>query len=108
MYVVNVILDGASLDESAQVFSTKSDAHLWHRRMGHCNPRALQQPAEHRRRHDLSRTTYAKAVLDGFGMADARSAKTPAEPGQISIMEEGIMSPEDINCLLYTSPSPRD
>ena len=38
MYVVNIILDGASLDESAQVLSTKLDAHLWHRRMG-------QQPA---------------------------------------------------------------
>ena len=46
MYVVNIILDGASLDGSAQVFSTKLDAHLWHRRMGHCNPRALQQLAD--------------------------------------------------------------
>ena len=34
MYVVNIILDGASLEGSAQVFSTKLDAHLWHRRMG--------------------------------------------------------------------------
>lgn len=46
MYVVNIILDGAILDESAQVFSTKLDAHLWHRRIGHCNPRALQQLAD--------------------------------------------------------------
>ena len=36
------------------------------------------------------------AVRDKFGMADARSAKTPAEPGPINIMEEGIMSPEDM------------
>ena len=62
----------------------------------------------------LSQTTYAKAVLDRFGMADARSAKTPAEPGQISIMEEGTMSPEDIKyfrsatvSLLYLSRGTR-
>ena len=46
MYVVIIILDGTSLDGSAQVFSTKLDAHLRHRRMGHCNPRALQQLAD--------------------------------------------------------------
>ena len=34
----------------------------------------------------LSQTTYANAVLDRFGMADARSAKTPAEPGPISML----------------------
>ena len=62
----------------------------------------------------LSQTTYAKAVIDRFGMADARSAKTPAEPGQISMMEEGIMSPEDIKyfrsaagSLLYLSRGAR-
>ena len=46
MYVVNIIFDGASLDGSAHVFSTKLDAHFWHRRKGHFNPRALQQLAD--------------------------------------------------------------
>ena len=43
----------------------------------------------------LTQEAYAKAVLDKFGMADARPAKTPAEPGPICIEEEEILSPED-------------
>ena len=61
----------------------------------------------------LYQTPYTKAVLDMFGMADARSAKTPAEPGPISIME-AILSPEDIKyfrsatrSLLYLSKGTR-
>ena len=42
----------------------------------------------------LTQEAYAKAVLDTFGMADARQAKTPAEPGPICIEEEEIMSTE--------------
>ena len=43
----------------------------------------------------LTQEAYAKAVLDNFGIADARPAKTPAEPGPICIEEEEILSPED-------------
>ena len=43
----------------------------------------------------LTQEAYAKAVLDKFGMADARPAKTPAEPRPICIEEEEILSPED-------------
>ena len=43
----------------------------------------------------LTQNAYAKAVLDKFGMADARPAKTPAEAGPIRIEEEEILSPED-------------
>ncbi|CAB1110564.1 unnamed protein product [Ectocarpus sp. CCAP 1310/34] len=45
MYVMNVIVDDLNLDDVV-VYHTKVDAHLWHRRMGHCNPRALQQVAD--------------------------------------------------------------
>ncbi|CAB1100998.1 unnamed protein product [Ectocarpus sp. CCAP 1310/34] len=45
MYVMNVIVDDLNLDD-VDVYHTKVDAHLWHRRMGHCNPRALQQLAD--------------------------------------------------------------
>ena len=62
----------------------------------------------------FSQNTYANAVLDKFGMADARSAKTPAEPGPISIMEEAVLSPEDttyfrsaVGSLLYLSRGSR-
>ena len=43
----------------------------------------------------LTQEAYAEAVLDKFGTADARPAKTPAEPGPIGIEEEEILSPED-------------
>ena len=49
MYVVNIILDGVNLDEpqtQQEIFRTKVDADIWHRSMGHCNPRALQQLAD--------------------------------------------------------------
>ena len=46
MYVVSIILDDVNLDGAAKIFRTKVDAHVWHRRMGHCNPRALQQLAD--------------------------------------------------------------
>lgn len=36
----------------------------------------------------LTQETFAKAVLEKFGMTEARSAKTPVEVGPISIMEE--------------------
>lgn len=45
MYVVNVIIDDVNLD-AAEVCRTKVDADMWHRRMGHCHPRALQQLAD--------------------------------------------------------------
>ena len=46
MYVVNIILDGMNLDGpqgKQEIFRTKVDAHIWHRRMGHCKPRTLKQ-----------------------------------------------------------------
>ena len=49
MCVVNIILDDVNLDgpqTQQEIFRTKVDAHMWHRRMGHCNPRALQQLAD--------------------------------------------------------------
>ncbi len=62
----------------------------------------------------LSQETYAKAVLDKFGMADAHSTKTPAEPGPISTVEEKVLSPEDTSyfrsatgSLLYLSRGSR-
>ncbi|CAB1121335.1 unnamed protein product [Ectocarpus sp. CCAP 1310/34] len=45
MYMMNVIVDDLNLHD-VDVYHTKVDAHLWHRRMGHCNPRALQQLAD--------------------------------------------------------------
>ncbi|CAB1099484.1 unnamed protein product [Ectocarpus sp. CCAP 1310/34] len=45
MYVLNVIIDDVNLG-AVEVNRTKVDAHLWHRRMGHCNSRALQQLAD--------------------------------------------------------------
>ena len=44
----------------------------------------------------LTQDSYAKAVPDKFGMADAHPAKTPAEEGPIYVEEEEILSPEDI------------
>ena len=35
-----------NLDGSAKNFRTKVDAHMWYRRMGHRNPRVLQQLAD--------------------------------------------------------------
>ena len=49
MCVVNVILDDVNLDgpqTQQEIFRTKLDAHMWHRRMGNCNRRALQQLAD--------------------------------------------------------------
>ena len=46
MYVVSNILDDVNLDGSAKIFRTKVDANMWHRGMGHCNPRALQPLAD--------------------------------------------------------------
>ena len=46
MYVVSIILDDVNLDGSAKIFRTKVDANMWHRGMGHCNPRALQPLAD--------------------------------------------------------------
>ena len=45
MYVVNIIIDDANLD-TVDTYRTKVGAHMWHRRLGHCNPRALQQLAD--------------------------------------------------------------
>ena len=45
MYVMEVIIDDLNMDPG-EVYRTKVDAHLWHRQMGHCNPRALQQLAD--------------------------------------------------------------
>lgn len=44
MYVVDIIIDDMDLDV-AEIYRTKIDAHMWHRRISHCNPRALQQLA---------------------------------------------------------------
>ena len=38
--------------------------------------------------------TYAKTVVETFGMADARPAKTPAEAGPVRIEEEELLSAE--------------
>ena len=49
MHVVNIILDSVNLDgpyTQQEIFRTKVDAHMWHLRMSHCNPRALQQLAD--------------------------------------------------------------
>ncbi|CAB1096463.1 unnamed protein product [Ectocarpus sp. CCAP 1310/34] len=43
----------------------------------------------------LSQETYAKTVLDQFGMAESRPVKTPAEPGPISTEEEKVLSPSE-------------
>ncbi|CAB1119293.1 unnamed protein product [Ectocarpus sp. CCAP 1310/34] len=45
MYVVNVIIDDVNLD-AAEEYHTTVDADMWHRRRGHCHPRALQQLAD--------------------------------------------------------------
>ena len=45
MYVIKVFIDDLNMD-AGQVYHTKVDANLWHRRMGYCNPRALQQLAD--------------------------------------------------------------
>lgn len=44
MYVVKIFIDDVNLG-AVDVYRTKVDADLWHRRMGHCNSRALQQLA---------------------------------------------------------------
>ena len=43
MYVVNIIEVNLHI---VDIYRTKVDAQRWHRRMGHCNPRALQQLAD--------------------------------------------------------------
>ena len=42
MYVVNIIIDDVSLD-TVDIYHTNVDAHMWHQRIGHCNPRERQQ-----------------------------------------------------------------
>ena len=58
----------------------------------------------------LSQEAFANTILDSYGMADARSAKTPAEVEPVSIVEEQTLSPEDTSyfrsatgALLYIS-----
>ena len=45
MYVVNTIIDDVDLD-TLDIYHTKVDDHMLNRRMGHRNPRALQQLAD--------------------------------------------------------------
>ena len=60
MCVVNIIVDDVSLD-TVDIYRTKVDAHTWHRRMGHCNPRALQQRAG----KDQSGVTFNRNIDSG-------------------------------------------
>ena len=49
IHVVNIILDDVNLDgpqTQQEVFHTKVDVHMWHRRTSHCNLRGLQQLAD--------------------------------------------------------------
>ena len=45
MYVINIIIDDVSLG-TVKIYRTKVDTHMWHRKTGHCNARALQQLAD--------------------------------------------------------------
>ena len=44
MYVVNINFNEVNLD-TIDIYRTKEDAHMWHRRMGHWNPQALHAAA---------------------------------------------------------------
>ena len=48
---------------------------------------------------------YPKAVLDMLGMADARPAKTPAEPGPTYIEEEDTLFPQDTKFFMSATGS---
>ena len=43
----------------------------------------------------LSQETYARTILQTYGMADAHPTKTPAEAGAVQIEEEEVFSTED-------------
>ena len=45
MFAVNTIIDDVNVD-TVDIFRTKVDARMWHRRMGHRNPQALHQLAD--------------------------------------------------------------
>eukprot|EP00752_Nemacystus_decipiens_P002677 g2503.t1 len=60
MYVMKVIIDDLNMD-AGQVYHTKVDAHLWHRRIGHCNPRALQQLAD----KDSTGVSFSRNIESG-------------------------------------------
>ena len=44
MYIVHIVPDAQEI--TLNIFHTTVDADAWHRRMGHCHPRALKQLAE--------------------------------------------------------------
>ena len=43
----------------------------------------------------FSQETYARTILQTYGMADAHPTKTPAEAGPVQIEEEEVLSTED-------------
>ena len=48
--------------DPADVYRTKVDAHMWHRKMGYCNPCALQQRAD----KDNSGVKFNRDVVSGY------------------------------------------
>ena len=43
----------------------------------------------------LEQEAYTNAVLDKFGMADARPTTSPSEAGPVSVLEDEVLSAED-------------
>ena len=76
MYVVNIIIDAVSLD-TVDICRTKVDTHTWHRRMGHCNPRALQQVED----KDQSGVTFNENIDSGdCEVCSAGNSKKSSHP----------------------------
>ncbi|CAB1114048.1 unnamed protein product [Ectocarpus sp. CCAP 1310/34] len=75
MYVVNLILDDLNPDlpSAPLVFRADTDAGVWHRRMGHCNARALKQLSDKEGTGIKFTTNIRPADYNGRFLAMCRS-----------------------------------
>ena len=97
LFYLNDILLSRSDDEKVfQVIEKLKDRF---ETVDHGNAKFLPGMGIHRNVHAgtiiLSQETYARTIVETYGMADARPTKTPAEAGPMHIEEDEILSTEN-------------
>ena len=96
LYVDDILLSGSDDENILQVIEKLKDRF---ETVDLGNAKFLLGMGIHRNAHAgtiiLSQETYAKTLLETYGMADARSTKTPAEAGPVQIKEDEILSTGD-------------
>ena len=75
LYVVNIITDNVNPD-TLDIYCTKVDAHMGHRRMCHCTPRALQQVTD----KDQSGVEFNRIIDSGDCEVSSAGNSTRSSP----------------------------